>query len=356
MRLNIQKTEIVVFGTNKNNDKFLFKGIELKKSTTFKYLGFVLNNKGNWKDHVKEMVGRGKAVSSAVLRNSALNEIKNIKMHKYLFQSKIRPTIHYGAELWGYEVIPQLEMVQLQYYKRLVRVHATTHTQALKGDLGLFSLHKERLLQVVKFWLKIIQLPDERLMKAAYFELLQQGRKRSWPFHVKALLDKAGLSYAWNEGLGPTGDPEEIYRKLKHVKEDQEIQLWHEQIRKSETLRQYSKIKESFGLEYYFKLNLPPENLRLWFQVRANGLPLKSRLKVFERNAQGPRSCYTCSLCGMEEENLLHFLTVCQGLSDLRLKYLGDGEVFFPGILKSSSRETIIAVTGFIKEGLKRCK
>ena len=70
MRLNIQKTEIVVFGTNKNNDKFLFKCIELKKSTTSKYLLFVLNNKGNWKDHVKEMVGSGKAVSSAVLRNS----------------------------------------------------------------------------------------------------------------------------------------------------------------------------------------------------------------------------------------------------------------------------------------------
>lgn len=31
MRLNIQKTEIVVFGTNKNNDKFLFKVIELQK-------------------------------------------------------------------------------------------------------------------------------------------------------------------------------------------------------------------------------------------------------------------------------------------------------------------------------------
>ena len=94
--LNIKKTEIVVFrGIRVNNDdqkvEFYYKGEKVKESENFKYLGVTLSAKGGWKEHVKQMIKRGKAVSAAILRNSRLSSIKDLKMHKYIFNSKVLP-------------------------------------------------------------------------------------------------------------------------------------------------------------------------------------------------------------------------------------------------------------------------
>ena len=126
------------------------------------------------------MLNRGRAATFSLFRNK-ISGIKNLSLHKRFFLSKIMPILHYGAEIWGHENAAQLESVQLGYFKRLYGLHRMTHTQFLKGDLGLWSLKSYRTVQMIKFWLKVVQLPSDRLLKAAYDELLQLRRKRSWP-------------------------------------------------------------------------------------------------------------------------------------------------------------------------------
>jgi hypothetical protein len=75
--LNINKTEIMVFREIRvNNDcqkvEFYYKVEKVKESENFKYLRVTLSAKGGWKDHVKEIIKRGKAVSATILRNSRL--------------------------------------------------------------------------------------------------------------------------------------------------------------------------------------------------------------------------------------------------------------------------------------------
>jgi hypothetical protein len=77
------------------------------------------------------------------------------------------PILHYGTEIWGHENAAQLESVQLGYFKRLYGLHKMTHTQFLKGDLGLWSLKSYRTVQMTKFWLRVVQLPSDRLLKAS---------------------------------------------------------------------------------------------------------------------------------------------------------------------------------------------
>ena len=51
--------------------------------------------------------------------------------------------------------------------------HRTTHTQAVRGDIGLFSLRKYRIGQMFRFWKKVLERPDDRLVKLAYLELVK---------------------------------------------------------------------------------------------------------------------------------------------------------------------------------------
>ena len=48
----------------------------------------------------------------------------------------------------------------------------------------------------------------------------------------------------------------------------------------SETLKEYSKAKEIFGKEYYFKVNLPFRYLKSWIQLRGNCLPVHRGQKL----------------------------------------------------------------------------
>ena len=96
-----------------------------------KYLGFFLSKNGSLKSQVDEIIKRGRVAMSAIFKNPTIIEIKNLKMHKRIFNTKILPVIEYGAEKWGGETVQQLESLQLQYYKSVFGLHQTTHSQIL---------------------------------------------------------------------------------------------------------------------------------------------------------------------------------------------------------------------------------
>ena len=182
LRLSLGKTKIMIFNKcgKRNlveNEKFRFKGQEIKVVEKAKYLGFTLTPNYSWKEHLSEMSKRGKAAVVAILRNDLVKKSKSLKMLKQIFASKIKPAIHYGAELWGLEAADKLESVQFRYYRRFFGLHQTTHTCLSKiiGYFGIFSLKLHRLYRVFKFWLILTQLPEEA--KQACNDLLRINRK-----------------------------------------------------------------------------------------------------------------------------------------------------------------------------------
>ena len=104
------------------------------------------------------------------------------------------------------EVAKSLETLHLQYFRQMQGLHVKTHTLFTKGYLGLFFMRKYRQTQLIRYWLKLLQCPPSRLIRAACDELLILLQKSSWPFHVKKLLNNTGLSCAWNGGDGPIPD------------------------------------------------------------------------------------------------------------------------------------------------------
>ena len=176
LEINTKQTVVMIFCRrqstgNKDEGSFNLNGEAVKVVSQAIYLGFHLTSNGRWSNHISKMANRGKAAMATLFRNSNLTGIGDLKMHKNVFNSKIRPILHYGGEVWGLEVANALETLQLQYYKRMLGLHATTHTLFIKGDLGLFSMRKHRQIQLIRFWRRILQCPSSRLIRAAYDEL-----------------------------------------------------------------------------------------------------------------------------------------------------------------------------------------
>ena len=69
-----------------------------------------------------------------------------------------------------------MERIQLHYFKRLIGLDKKFNSIVIKGDLGLFSLRNKRLVRMVGYWEKIIAMPDYRLTKNAFNEMLLDKR------------------------------------------------------------------------------------------------------------------------------------------------------------------------------------
>ena len=107
-----------------------------------------------------------------LILKSKVGKIRDLAMHKYSFRTKLLPVMHYECELWGFRDSEESERVQRNYFKRVFRVHKSTHSVVQEEDLGLSRLRKDRLIRIVKFWIKILRIKN-RLVKEAYFSLLE---------------------------------------------------------------------------------------------------------------------------------------------------------------------------------------
>lgn len=62
LELCTEKSKVLVFNRKRKErkEKWLWGGKEIEKVQEFKYLGFVINNKGNYKEHIKELNRKGR--------------------------------------------------------------------------------------------------------------------------------------------------------------------------------------------------------------------------------------------------------------------------------------------------------
>ena len=101
IKFNPDKTTYMIFGNNNKkicSNEPIFDGIRIKKVKKMKYLGVVINEKNNNKEH---LINRKNMTYSAIQKLNSigfnLNHLKyNIK--SILYKTHIRPVLFYGME------------------------------------------------------------------------------------------------------------------------------------------------------------------------------------------------------------------------------------------------------------------
>jgi len=147
------------------------------------------------------------------------------------------------------------------------------------------------------------------------------------------------------EGNGPGNT--QCLPEIMQISKDQEIQEWGCLVRSSEALKENSKVKDIFGEEYYFKLNLPFKYLKSWIQLRRNCLPVHREQRLKKNKGTNGKGWY----CGKEDKKLAHFLMECQELESLRDEIWGDHRlVLLSDIMKSLKPGTICKMARYVEK------
>ena len=160
LKISIEKSTYMLMRGNLERNPSIKIGLNnLKRTTSVRYLGVMIDEKQNFHDHIKY------ACSKAL---KSMNKIISIGQQKFHLPLKIIQTYHnsilvaiiaYGASVWGHRLniarnAATINSTQRKILIRLSGAYSTTAQDALLVTLGIHPLHLSVLKRSSCYWLK----------------------------------------------------------------------------------------------------------------------------------------------------------------------------------------------------------
>ena len=210
LTVNKDKTKVMVFrkgGILRRNLKFYYQNHELEIVRSFSYLGIVFTPGGSFSN--AQVTLAGQAQKAIFKLNGYLYNFSDItpKHILNLFDKLVTPILNYGSEVWGFCNAHQIERVHLQFCKNLLGVKQSTQNNFVYGDLGRMNYQSYRYVNIIKYWLKVISKPNNKLVNILYCQMISDFEANdsiiNWAVLVRKLLCKLGFYEVWlQQGVG----------------------------------------------------------------------------------------------------------------------------------------------------------
>jgi hypothetical protein len=319
MTVNLSKTKIIVFrkgGFLGHNEKWWYGKEEIEVVNSYKYLGLHFTTKLSLTQTISELATKAKARTVQILK--CLWRLGHIDKDVFLkiFDAQVLPVIMYGSEIWGFQQFDAVEKIQIYACKKILNVGQQTPNKMVSGDLGRFPLYIQTAVRCIKYWLRVVALPDEKLPKRVYnmMYFLQDRGKKMWSSHIKDMLFKNGFGCVWqHQNVGNTHMFLSIFKQRL---QDQYKQTWTAEICSKERYEFYSSFKMEHLCERYIDYQQKRCFRDCYVQFRFGISPIythKLRYKKCIRPSE-----LLCPMCRQEIESERHVLFDCVYYQDLR--------------------------------------
>ena len=172
LKKNMSKTNIIVFrngGYLRSYEKWYFEGIPIKVVTYYKYLGLVLSSRLLWYACQKTLAEQASKALFAVKSNLAQLRMLSVDMLSKISDTKILPILTYSAEILSSHRGCDVEKVHHDFCTYVLNVSKLTPNILVRGELGRLTIDTIRTEILIKYWLELLQMPNERLPKICYY-------------------------------------------------------------------------------------------------------------------------------------------------------------------------------------------
>ena len=353
---NKKKSKVVVFGSkNKKERRWLLGGGEIEQVNKYKYLGIDMKGNLTWGDYKKRQLEKAEERLNFVGAMGVNSGMLSVKAAEKVWKALVRPKVEYGAEIWGGGDWEEGEKLQRNMGKRILGLKESTTNEAVRGELGWWSLKARRDMMRLRFWRKILKMGQERLPKKVYEWELRLGVERSWKVYTRELLETLGLGANWDKQKIDESKDEwnKIIKKRIHKREEEE---WKRRMQHRPKLRTYRKVKDKLEVEGYLS-SKDVEGRRMLARIRSGTNKLRIETGRHTGLAEEDRKCWFG--CGKTEDEK-HFLLECKMYDDFRKHLVRRiGEENYEGremevmMGKGKEEETREAIT-YIKRAMAR--
>ena len=187
LKINTEKTKIVIFGGSKKlNKRFKFKidDMIIEVVDRYKYLGVIFSESGsflNARNHIVQQAKKAMIFLYIRIKNLDLPFDLQLK----LFDHTILPILTYASEVWGFENLDMIEKVHNDFLRKITLARKSTPLYMLYGETGRFPLKIIIKSRMISYWNRLIH---------------SKGIKISFLMY-QCLMNSENLSSKWASSL-----------------------------------------------------------------------------------------------------------------------------------------------------------
>jgi hypothetical protein len=317
---NNDKSGVMIFGKSEVRTWSL-DGKDLNIVESYKYLGIMLDGLLAWKPHKQRILAKATQTANQVFgvlrRTDSMSARAAIQLHKAL----VLPVLEYGAEIWGNCEWEEAEKLQRSVARRILGSKQGTSNAFLMGELGWWPLSARRDMLRLRFWWKLVNMPQTRGVRQVYeycrekFRLSFSAGRRlrklkksamNWCEYTFSLLKELGMeSLWWTEKLdGAKKWNTRVYSMIQQREE----RRWKQAMASNVKLELYRQVKQKLKLELYL-LDERSRPGRVEFGRYRSG---SCSLRIDKGREEGlGREQRLCKLCSFGIEDVAHVMMVC---------------------------------------------
>ena len=218
--------------------------------------------------------------------------------------------------------------VMIDFCKFILGLGKKSSNSAVLAELGIYPLDIEIKVRIIKYWLRVMSLSDDHILKHSYNNVLELDSRghRSWATAVRFILQNNGMGNIWlklNQPENSSVDGSRVLTNLEKRLQDQYQQLFFAKIQDhkvkhgSDTkLRFYRLFKNSYSAEKYLS-SVPSFKMRQIFsKFRISNHKLRIETGRYSQEKVSERTCQFCPSSVTEDE--FHLLFTCNLYDDIR--------------------------------------
>jgi hypothetical protein len=304
----------------------------IKEVDSYKYLGVELDRNLSFHDFKKRVKEKARKNVSRVWYMGMYDGCLSVKASINLYQALVRSVLEYSCEIWGDEDWEEGERVQREMGRRILRCSGSTTNEAVLGELGWWRLRTRRDFCKLKYWIKILLLDDNRLVKNIYDtskqKYLTEGTN-NWCRSLHILAKKYNLLDLWNDETKvytAQEDNRELRVRWSYILHDKvhrvEQEHWFNSVHRKPKLRTYVSFKSTLQLEPYLLSETHKAGRYLLTSIRTGTNKLRIETGRWKKPKEAPedRVCRACMSGEIEDEK--HFVLDCAAYASLRTQMI----------------------------------
>ena len=347
MKVNLGKTKIMVLRKNKRKSRakkgneIIWKlgDKEIEECEVYKYLGVIFKSNGSFSEHAEKIKEKAQKSYFSLLAKSREWGGFQPRLFLYLFDHTILPVLNYASEIWGTNEWPKLERLHLSACKYALGVKSSTTTDAVYAELGRYSVLSSRHINILKFFMRLSNLENERYANIAFNMLVADADAgySNWVSTARNLVSIYDIKNSDNNTV--------IKQKVQRHFQSSIINNLALHISQDKKLKTFALFKSTFKFEAYLDI--------FWdFGIRSNftKLRLSAHNLQIETGRYGikktPRTERYCIHCKSKEsyvvEDEVHFLVTCPLFAKDREAMLTSICAKFPSIRMLSEKNLFI--------------
>lgn len=208
LEVNVNKTKIVIFrkiGRKRKarNETFMFDKEKITVVKSYTYLGVLFSESSTFYRACQESIGKANlAVNSSLSIINKVNENQWVTNER-ICDSLVISVLFYSIQVWGLRYLDKIERMQINFFKRLLRVPINTPAYAVRLETGRKRLEVRVFKLILTMMERILQMSDERYPKICFNRLRDTkflpdlNEKYNWGKQVFKFFESIGEVNAW---------------------------------------------------------------------------------------------------------------------------------------------------------------